>query len=259
MLLSELEPHARRALLLGTSSTYAELALTQDGRRLLANPAIAFLDINDVSQKRDPIVAALGRRGLIEEGALLAQSSTNHRRYQRLPETVRNTVLDRIEATIRVCQELGAREVTITHAERDTVARDKSVKAGVQAELTVLPGHVLTGDTTKISSDVTIDGLAIQTSWSFGGTEPDVAAAERALDGSGVYDESLERMIDLFRSPNRPLRHTFAISTESDMRQISDLLAGISVPFVKARAEIENFQRSRSVVRLKLVVDFSDR
>ncbi|WP_448627142.1 hypothetical protein [Geodermatophilus sp. URMC 64] len=234
------------------------MELTQEGRRLLANQSIAIVDINDVRQAADPIVAVLERRGLVEDGAFLVQSPTNQDRYERLQQTVRSAILDRIEATIRVCQELGARQVTITHVEREAVSRGSSVSAEMQADVFGSPVPAVGSRVTSSSSDVAIDGLAVKSSWSFSGAAADVEAAERALEESGFYDEGLERMIGLFRSVNRPLEHSFEISSESDMRRISDLLAEVSVPFAKARTEIENFKHSSSVVRLRLMVRFVD-
>src|SRR5205085_2794594 len=96
----------------------------------------------------------------------------------------------------------------------------------------------------------------LKTKWIFVGGDPDVPAATVALERSGVYDEALNQMIRLFVSPNRPLEHSFELSTERDVERVAELLLGVKIPVGKAQLDIESFKHSRSVFRLRLTVAF---
>jgi hypothetical protein len=241
---------------MGTAAMRAELELTQEGRRFLSHPAFLVVDINSSPTKTDPLFQRLVRRGLVEVGSLLLQAPTNENRYERLPSTARVVVQERMAVTVQVCQALGARSVNITHAEADTVEEDRSQAAGLAAPGSAVPVDSVSAGASRADAALRFDGLAIRTSWSFTGGEPDAGVAAALLEGSGIYDEALEAMIGLFGSRNRPLSHTFELSTESDIRRTAELLAEVGLPFLKLRAEFDTFRRSHAIFRSQIAVEF---
>lgn len=252
-MLSELEPHRRHGILLGTTASRAELELSQDGRRFLSDQSVAFVDISTGVLREDPILARLVRRGLIKIGSFLVQAPTNTERYELFSATAQVVVQERLGATVEVCQELGASRVDITHAERDVIAEGSSLQGtgGV-------PEAMFDASLTKAKGTFRFDGLQVQTSWEFAGREPNPDTAELALRNSGIYDESLDQMIRLFRSTNKPIRHSFEISTERDIRRVADQLAGVTLPFAKIRADFNLFKESHTIFRSQISVTFGD-
>ena len=256
MQLSQLQPHLRRAILLGTSLTRAELELSRDGRRLLANESIAFVDVTKEPADADPILRTLEKNGLLVIGAFLVQSPTNPLRYEKLQQTPKTAILDKIAVTVAVCQELGAKQVTISHVESGEQARGRSSSGAAQGPDTLTPYSSVEVGSSRSVSQVEIAGQSVQSSWVFAGGPPNTEAAERALEKSGFHDEELERMIQLFRSRNSPIEHQLHISTESEMTRVADMLTGVSIPYLGIQSEIKSFRKSRSVARLSMRVLF---
>lgn len=256
MLLSDIEPFRRRGILLGTAATRAELELSRQGRRFLADQSLFFVDINSGSWQTDRILQRLSRRGLVEIGSFLLQSPTNEDRYERLPSTARAIAQERIDATVHVCQQLGARKIRITHAETDLLSERSTRSGRADSTAAPLPTDLFSSGATGSQQIIRFDGLSVQTSWVFEGKAADVDAATRALAESGIYDENLEHMISLFRSKNKPLSHSFEISTESEIRRVVDLLAEVGLPFIKLQAEFDSFRQSHTVFRSQITSEF---
>lgn len=115
--LSSIPAHRRRLLLVDTSAEYTRMRMNQETRRMLATPALRFVDLQDALASDDRLLQSLAAKGLLQAGALLIQSLTVPDQYTRLSTIGDQTAASKVNVTVRICQLLGARRVEIRHAE----------------------------------------------------------------------------------------------------------------------------------------------
>lgn len=249
--LSAVPAFRRRLLLVGTQADHARFRLDQETRRLLANPALRFVEMDEAMESEDSILIALARKNLLQAGALLIQSVSAPDLYTRLSHVNDQTAESKLSVTVKVCQLLGAHRVEVRHAEQ--VSTTNSSKRVISAQSpTVAKGSVGVS-----ASTIEVGGLRIRSAWSFQGGPPDPNAAEQALLNSGLQDATLAEMIDFFRSSNWPVSHQFAISTSAEMQRIREVVSDFSVPATfKAHTELESFKATQSSFEFELWVEF---
>jgi hypothetical protein len=249
--LSAVPAFRRRLLLVGTRADYARFRLDQETRRLLANPALRFVEMEEAMQSQDSLLTELARKNLLQAGALLIQSVMAPDLYTRLSRVNDQTAESKLSVTVKVCQLLGARRVEVRHAELVSSANaSKRVISGQSAAI----GK---GSVDVSASTIEVGGLRIRSAWSFHGGPPDPAEAEQALLNSGLQDATLEEMIDFFRSSNWPISHQFAISTSAEMQRVREVVSDFSVPATfKAHTELESFKAAQSSFEFELWVEF---
>jgi hypothetical protein len=249
--LSQVEAYRRRLLLIGTAADYARLKLDQQTRRLLANPSLRFLSLEEAIEPDDPIIRSLAAKDLLHPGTLLVQSFTVTDQYTRLSGISDRTAEAKLNATVRVCQLLGACRIEIRHAE--FTSNESGFKRTGSAQVT----GIGKGSINTESSTMEVGGLRLRSVWVFRGGKPQIDDADRALASSGLQDEALQSMIDFFRTGNWPTSHEFEISTTQEMRRVRDMVGDLSIPATfKAHAELASFKASGRSYQFGLWVDF---
>jgi hypothetical protein len=251
--LSKIPTNRRRLLLVGTNADRARLRLDQETRNLLINRSLHFVNLEEAADSDDPIVRALAYKDLLQAGTLLIQSPSAPDQYTRLSEVSDQTAESKLSITVRVCQLLGARRVEIRHAEFRATENTARRTGTAQS-----PG-IAKGSVDATSSTIEVGGLRVRSVWLFRGGTPQLEDASMALVGSGLRDESLQGMIDFFRTPNWPVSHEFEISTTEEMRRILDIVGDLSIPAAfKAHTELESFKASEKSYRFQLWVEFPE-
>lgn len=249
--LSQVEAYRRRLLLVGTAADYARLRLDRETRQLLANPSLRFLSLEDAIEPADPIIRTLASKDLLQPGTLLVQSLTVTDQYTRLSGISDQTAETKFNATIRVCQLLGASRIEIRHAE--FTSNESGFKRTGSAQV----AGIGRGSINAESSTMEVGGLRLRSVWVFRGGKPQIDDADRALASSGLQDEALQSMVDFFRTGNWPTSHEFEISTTREMRHVRDVVSDLSIPATfKAHTELESFKASGRSYQFGLWVDF---
>lgn len=249
--LSSLPAHRRLLLLVDTSAEYTRMRMNQETRRMLATPSLRFVDLQDALASDDRLLQSLAAKGLLQAGALLIQSLTVPDQYTRLSAIGDQTAESKVNVTVRICQLLGARRVEIRHAEFTSQQQSSGKAVDVR-----IPGVVKTSGNAAFST-VEVGGLRLKAVWTFQGGKPNVDDADRALQMSGLQDESLRGMVDFFRTTNWPTSYEFEISTTGEMQRIREIVSDVSVPAAfKGHTELESLRVSRSSYEFRLQVEF---
>jgi hypothetical protein len=248
--LSSLPAYRRLLLLVDTSAEYTRMRMNQETRRMLATPSLHFVDLQDALASDDRLLQSLAAKGLLQAGAMLIQSLTVPDQYTRLSAIGDQTAESKVNVTVRICQLLGARRVEILHAQFTSQEKSSAKAADIR------PGVVKTSGNAAFST-VEVGGLRLKASWTFQGAKPNVDDADRALERSGLQDESLRGMVDFFRTTNWPTSYEFEISTSEEMQRIRKIVSDVSVPATfKGHTELESLRISRSSYEFRLQVEF---
>jgi hypothetical protein len=249
--LSTVPASRRRLLLLGNEADLARIRLAQETRQLLTNPVLRFVRIDDDDELSDPICQTLARNDLLQPRSLLVQLLASPNAYARLSETSDQTARLKLTTTVRVCQLLGAKSVQIKEVYLRSTAKDssQSASAGVGPPIKIEASHS--------SGTVELGREALQVSYKFIGSAPNVDEAEQALATSGIREPSLENLIAFFRTDNVPVSHEVQVSTLNEMRKVREWLGGITFPHAfSARVEAESFSSSAKSYEFSLWVEF---
>ena len=81
---------------------------------------------------------------------------------------------------MQVCQALGARTVTITHAEADLVSESSERSGEMGISPTPLPVNLINVSASGSRQNISFNGLSLQTDWVFEGGTADVEVRGRS-------------------------------------------------------------------------------
>ncbi len=242
----------RRAIVVLDQSDIDRCGFEDGGPALLLNEEIHVLE----SPVRDPqgIIRDILERGLVQRGAILAQSPFDKDRYEDAEQAKELFALAKHTHFSTFCMHLGAREVKIEQIRLKKTSETKTwtVEGGVK--VVNASASVQQDEPDDFTSRLTL----VDT---FEGGQANLEAAEKLLRQTGLLgDPNMSGLLDMRRpgsNHNWLKSRTLTLNLSSEAKRNLTIIGNLQLPpFIKLKADYTSVIREQSEYTLTITVCF---
>ena len=251
MKLQEVQSHQRQIVYFVNDAKYDGLHYYDQGKDLLSSEDVKILPISRSEEFLDTY-AILGG-GIPSNRMMLLISPSNHLKYAEISESAEYFALYKLTNILRLCQLLGAKNVTINDIKKESGTRSVKTNTGANGK-----GVSLTVETENKSSYKLKEYIGYTSSFSGGKVNYEVAISfllKSRLAGD-LFLSNLVEMRDPEFSENEILTINQNIKLSSTSDKIFKLLATLQFPVGGGNFELNTQTAAKKNYSLDIEINF---
>jgi hypothetical protein len=235
------EPWRRKGIIVLDEQEIERCEYESEGAALLLNEEVYILKFP--VQDDNPVIQDLEVSGLINPGAVLAQSPFDKDIYKDIAQAPRQFALAKHVYFSTFCMYLGAREVNVEQIESREISGTKTlnVKGGVTQ---------YAGDLSAESEELEALRSQLTLHDTFTGGDADVDAAEELLRQKQLLgDVNMSSLLEMRRAntPSQLVSRTLKINLSSEAKRNLTVIGRLGVPgFINLEADYKRIVREQT-------------
>lgn len=248
----DIESWKRRLLIITTDLQVEALEHSEEGLELLKNHEVKVLPISEIDIFNTKFTLLGGIRP--QPGMLLLMSPYDDKTYVEVSDAKSFIALEKASLTLRFCQLLGAKSVTVRNIKIVDIENQKELNIDAQKDF-------ISGSLSGKKSDIENIKNQLKVKSTFSGGKPNLEKAEKLLKSSGLISEPflkhlLEMVIDSKEVDNKLNKITQEISLTQSLQKTFEFISKINLPTAVVGAEFKSITKEKIEIFLSLEINF---